>query len=234
MIGEHEFNTKWWGSPVGIVKEASFFELPAPLQRELLAPFAWVEFTAPLTGDLPLWEIRRSGFVQVDTQIPFRLRLKDIESISSHKVLQAHTAADKEFEIRAENFTDFKYERFLWLGIDRKRLNKRYEIWGHNLMASAPETCLQITHENRVQGWYLSRSVGDKIELTLAMLHKDAEISGVQLYRKAFLTYAEMGFRLGGASFSIANTAVHNIYARLGARFSRPVGCWMQRNGSKF
>jgi hypothetical protein len=33
--------------------------------------------------------------------------------------------------------------------------------------------------------------------------------------------------RLGEARFSIENRSVHNIYARLGAIFLEPTGCWL-------
>jgi hypothetical protein len=67
------------------------------------------------------------------------------------------------------------------------------------------------------------------------MLAKDARVSGMLLYHKACITYAGMGYRVGEASFSATNSAVHNIYARLGARFTAPSGNWLwiadQRQG---
>jgi hypothetical protein len=59
------------------------------------------------------------------------------------------------------------------------------------------------------------------------MLAKDAVVSGMLLYHKACLEFAQRGHRLGEASFSVTNTAVHNIYAMLGARFLAPVGQWL-------
>ena len=216
---------------MGIIKDPAFFKLPGEEQKKLLEAFDWVEFTAPLSRDLPLWRIQKSGFSQVDTQIPFRIRFKDIGDIPGAKELDVCTAAQKALDVR--DFMDFKYERFSRLGIAPARLNRRYELWSRNLIDANPDYCLQITYEDRVQGWCLSRPVGDKIDLTLAMMHKDAEIMGIQLYRKALCVYAEKGFRLCGASFSVTNTAVHNIYVRLGAQFLAPVGCWMRRGESR-
>ena len=63
--------------------------------------------------------------------------------------------------------------------------------------------------------------------VALAMLAGDATISGMLLYQKACAAYARLGYRVGEASFSVTNTAVHNIYAKLGARFSTPAGNWL-------
>ena len=41
MIRLHEFNTKWWGQPAGIIDDAGFFSLPAPARRQALEPFQW-------------------------------------------------------------------------------------------------------------------------------------------------------------------------------------------------
>ena len=60
------------------------------------------------------------------------------------------------------------------------------------------------------------------------MLHTDAKITGMHLYHKALLAYAERGHRLGGAGFSVYNTLVHNIYANLGARFLSTEDFWFK------
>ena len=38
MIKTHEFNTEWWGSPVGIVTDSRFFELSRPEQGHAIYP----------------------------------------------------------------------------------------------------------------------------------------------------------------------------------------------------
>jgi hypothetical protein len=58
------------------------------------------------------------------------------------------------------------------------------------------------------------------------MLHRAATVSGMYLYQRAIVEYARLGARVGYARFSVENTAVHNIYARLGAQFLGAVGVW--------
>ncbi len=87
-----------------------------------------------------------------------------------------------------------------------------------------------------VQGWFLAQpGKTHRLQLTLAMLAKDATISGMLLYQKACLEFANRGHRLGEASFSITNTAVHNMYASLKARFLAPwaIGCGYRKQAGK-
>ena len=60
------------------------------------------------------------------------------------------------------------------------------------------------------------------------MAHKEAEIFGFVLLKKAFLTYAEWNEKIGYAAFSASNGAAHNIYSTLGTRFVEPEGIWLQ------
>ena len=59
------------------------------------------------------------------------------------------------------------------------------------------------------------------------MLTAHACVSGFDLYSRAISHFAGMDFRLGHASFSVRNSSVLNIYARLGACFLEPRECWM-------
>jgi hypothetical protein len=87
---------------------------------------------------------------------------------------------------------------------------------------------MQLSLNNRLQGWFLSRpGMQHSLNLALAMLSNTAEISGLLLYQQACVAYAGRGHRLGNASFSVTNTPVHNIYAALGARFMTPGGNWL-------
>jgi hypothetical protein len=77
-----------------------------------------------------------------------------------------------------------------------------------------------------VQGWFLSQPAAAGLNLTLAATSRNARVSGFLLYEKSLAAYAAKGHRIGFASFSVTNTAVHNIYAKLGARFTAPIGIW--------
>jgi hypothetical protein len=65
------------------------------------------------------------------------------------------------------------------------------------------------------------------LNLTLAAARRQARISGFLLYEKGLAAYAARGHRIGFASFSVMNTPVHNIYAKLGARFTPPTAIWL-------
>jgi hypothetical protein len=123
------------------------------------------------------------------------------------------------------------HERFYQIpGATPSKVLDRYVRWSDLLIKDHPETCLQFLLDGKVQGWFLSHPAPGGLELTLAMLSTESVMSGFDLYSVAIATYAEQGFRLGFASFSLTNIAVHNIYANLGARFLEPEECWMWLN----
>lgn len=230
MIKTHEFNTEWWGSPIGIVQDSQFFKLPAPEQHNLLAPFEWAEFKMPLEqGPVDYLAIHRAGFFQVDTQINYRLNLANLKWPDSLNDLSAEFADQVPFEIRADDIKPFEHERYLKLpGVTPEKVNERYALWSRRHIAGHASTCLRITYNGRVEGWYLCDDSGEVgLNLTLAMLSRESDISGLLLFLKAYQAFASRGHRLGWASFSVQNTPVHNIYAGIGARFLSPIGQWM-------
>jgi hypothetical protein len=232
MIRRHEFNSVWWGSPVGIVDDDAFFDLGPTERAALLAPWAWVEHKAPAEAARSA-RIAVAGFVPVDVQLAFRIGLAPLRSSPSLERLdvvfadEPH-AVEGAFSFDSARLADFAHERFEALpGIIPERTNERYALWARELAASAPATALAVREGSEVQGWFLSRPIDTGLHLTLAMLARDARISGHSLYQRALLAYAARGHRLGMAEFSASNTAVHNIYAALGARFVSPTACWM-------
>jgi hypothetical protein len=66
------------------------------------------------------------------------------------------------------------------------------------------------------------------LNLTLAMMSKDATISGFHIYERVLAYHAEAGHRVGFASFSVDNVSVLNIYARLTASFVRTESIWLR------
>lgn len=229
MIRNHEFNTRWWGAPVGVVHDPGFFSLDSATQQSLLKPYAWAEFYSLLDQAPPPRRLATAGFFQADTQIQFLLNLSKVGTTPSMDRLECHFADQKNFHIEAEMLATFAHERFRYLpGCTAVRINERYALWANNMIREYPATCIQLMLDNKLQGWFLSRP-GEQhgLNLTLAMLSGNAEISGMLLYQKAFVAYAERGHRLGNASFSVTNTPVHNIYAAVGARFIPPGGNWL-------
>ena len=229
MIRDHEFNTRWWGKSVGFVFDPAFFSLDAKTQMKLLEPYAWVEFYSQTDQAPPLQNLAAAGFIQTDTQINFLLNLGNVESTVSSDSLEFGFADQKDFDIEVEELAMFSHERFQHIpGCTLTRTNERYTKWANGLIQKHPETCMQLFLNNRLQGWFLSSPGKQRgLQLTLAMLSNTAEVSGMLLYQQACIAYAGRGHRLGGASFSVKNTAVHNIYAALGARFIPPGGNWL-------
>lgn len=174
--------------------------------------------------------MRLAGFHQVDTQVAFRIGLSRIESTPSLERLSAISAEEEPFEVLPEDLMPFAHERFRFLpGITQGKLNERYALWSTRLIEKQPAWCLRVLDGTAVQGWFLSQAPpGEPVELTLAMLKSDAQISGLLLYQKAMLEYAARGARVGHAAFSVTNTRVMNIYSSLGARFLTPRGHWFR------
>ena len=65
MIRLHESNTRWWGSPVGIVDNAAFFTLPDAEREQALAPYRWVEFKSGFVSAPPLAAMAHAGFFPI-------------------------------------------------------------------------------------------------------------------------------------------------------------------------
>jgi hypothetical protein len=227
VIREHVFNSQWWGERVGIVQDPDFFSLTAARQQELLRSYAWVEFVAPLAGVAPA-ALTQAGFYQADTQIGFKVDMTRIPPLPDFTDLVVTSAADTPFTIAPDDLAAFEHERFRYLpGITMAKLSARYASWAKALITAQPEWCLMVTHGDDVQGWFFSERDAEGFHLTLATLHRKAQISGMLLYQIAINTFVRLGQRVGAARFSVTNTAVHNIYARLGARFLAPSGCWL-------
>jgi len=227
VIRRHDFNSEWWGGEVGIVADDTLFRLPPDERDRELAAWDWVEARGALD---PARCVRaaRAGFVHVDTQVRFRIGLGRIASTPSVERLEVVSTDNEPFEIPAGALADFEHERFSALpGVTMERLNERYRAWSAALLAADPAHALEIRADGEVQGWFLGRRGERGLELTLAMLHREARITGHHLYTRALLAYAERGARVGSAAFSVTNSAVLNIYAALGARFLEPEGCWL-------
>ena len=161
----------------------------------------------------------------------FRIALDRITGSADLQALGARSALQRPFAIKPQAIAPFKNERFNLLpGKTPERIARRYACWSNNLIKEYPGYCLSISWKNETQGWFLSRPSAEGLNLTLAMLAKGAGISGMLLYQKALLEYSRLGLRLGWASFSVRNTAVLNIYSRLGAHFLCPEYCWFWVN----
>jgi hypothetical protein len=230
MIREHSFNTRWWGAPVGIVTDAALLSrTPVADVAAATARFEWVELRASADADIDPTALAARGLFAVDTQIRFRVGLRRLASTSSVDRLDAHFADEQPFSVGAEDILPFGAERFSVLpGADEIRIRERYALWSRLLLDECPQRCLRVLSNGQVQGYFLSRQAEGGLNLTLAMLNPAATVTGMHLFHKALLAYAERGERIGHASFSVYNTPVMNIYANLGARFLSPEMFWFR------
>lgn len=233
MIDSHDFSSRWFGSPVGIVRDAAFFALPAAERQAALARYSWVEYRAA-SVEAPVYSaLRHDGFFQSNVQIHFRLRLEETPPSPSLDALSVARADEEAFGIAPGEMADFTHERFGFVpGVTTAMITERYELLAAGILRSAPQYCLQISSARGVEGWFLSNRDSHQpgLNLNLAVLHREARISGMLLYRKALGVYRSMGETLGWASFSATNTAVLNIYSELGARFTRSSVIWLWIN----
>jgi hypothetical protein len=227
MIRSHHFHSEWWGAPVGVIDDPAFLSLPADERARQLAGYSWVELRAGMKSVDSL-ALREAGFMQIDTQIAFRINISQVASGPSMATLDVERASDSPFTIESDEIAPFTHERFRHLpGITAERIDARFVLWARQHLATHPEWCLRVTSGGITQGWFLSAMTKKGLNLELAMLHRGATISGMYLYQKALTTYAAFGARVGFARFSVENTAVMNIYARLGAQFLAPLGIWL-------
>ena len=112
MIRNHKFNTGWWGDPVGIVHDPTFFSLDAAKQREP-------------AGTLHLGGVLFTIGSDSTTAGPHRRRIhsdrhSDTIFAESNKVgsttsmdrLDFHFADQRNFKIEVEELAMFTHERF--------------------------------------------------------------------------------------------------------------------------
>lgn len=228
MIRLHESNTAWLGRPAAIVSDGAWFDLDASAREEALAPYSWAEFKAPLRDAPSALQLFRAGFMFVDVQVNFRIRLAGLGTSPSLGEYECRSAADEPFAVETSEVRAFEHERFRVIpGVTPELLDRRYVVWARELIARHPEWCLRLTLRGRTQGWFLSEPGGAGVHLALAMLSAEAVVSGQHLYHRSLSEYARRGANIGYASFSVCNTAVHNIYSQLGAKFTPPTGCWL-------
>ena len=78
MIRKHEFNSAWWGSPVGISSDVQdLFQNPEQLCSELTT-FDWIEFRIAF-DDLPTRKLGPANGAQlVETQLTYQKNISRI------------------------------------------------------------------------------------------------------------------------------------------------------------
>jgi len=227
MIRLNEFNTRWWGDSVGILTGAAFLNSPEKFLKEREA-FAWVELRLPADDEIDHRAIHRAGFFMWDTQIRYRLDLRNVPVTQSAETLERRFADEHPFGVAVEEMQPFRHDRlYLLPGVDDRKANERFALWSEQLIRDHPSLCQQIGLEGRVQGWMLGQRTEGRLNVALGMLHRQATVSGLLLYQKGMRAYAERGERVAFASFSARHPWSLNIHASLGCRFVTPEHQWV-------
>ena len=230
MIRCHQFNTEWYGNPIGIVDRGQL----TSVTLNSLQLYSWVEYRGPLDDFETVMELNRLGFIQIGSQVHLRLSLSKIPHSCSLDRLEIHMASQNPFSLKASDISLFHHERFFAIsGITVQKIQERYVLWANRLIKEYPQWCMRVMYEGNCQGWFLAFPEGRILNLSLAMLHAQAKISGMLLYQKALFVYHQMGMKIGKTDFSATNVPVLNMYAQLGARFDKMVGCWLWSSDSK-
>ena len=228
MIREHAFNTRWWGAPVGIVDDLALLGVSERVRAAALAPFAWVELRAPFGPGAPHHAALAAGFMLADVQLRFRVSLAALRAGACEEGLTCTSREEEAWCFGEGGTAPFEHERFACLpGVTPGQLAERYDLWARDLAERHPALALRLQRADTVQGWFLAEPSDGTLRLTLAAAHREANVSGLHLYRAALRRYARAGLSVAHASFSASNSAVHNIYCALGARFVAPEGCWL-------
>jgi len=229
VVRRHDFNCEWWGGEVGIVDIEKFAVADDSEVLSELVRFEWVEARSGGGVPIDLGRLCSLGFFQVDTHVRFRIRLSSIEMTTSLLELEVRSADEESFDVEANQILDFASDRFSRLpGCTPEKARERYALWSRGLIEAQPEHALRILKDGEVQGYYLGRMTETGFDLTLAMLTVESRITGMHLYQRALLEFGERGIKIGGASFSVHNGPVLNIYSELGARFTSTEMFWFR------
>ncbi len=233
MIGIHDFNSEWWGGPVGIIRDSAFFSLARAESERLLEPYDWVEFKAT-RGDLAIESAAaRCGFQFVDLQIVYKAGLNKSSPPGREIALDLVSAESVEFDLNPDQLTEFTAERFSILpGITPARISQRYVAWARMLSKNNPKLCFEAQQNNTAQGWVFAEPTDSPsgLNFTLVMTSRTSQVRGYDIYRAALQQFATMGFAFCQAAFSAFNVPAHNIHSMLGARFLDPMICWIWIN----
>ena len=177
MIERHDFNSRWWGKEVGILTDPSFFERKTDDRLDALRKFRWVELVAAPSRLPSRQALGEAGFFQVDTQIRFRLGMRNIEKSHCAQELRIESAFEAGFEIHPADLRPFQHERFFALpGVTEAKVSQRYSLWAASLIRDYPATCFRVLRNTQVEGWFLAQPEKEGLRLTLAMLSAAANV----------------------------------------------------------
>ena len=119
--------------------------------------------------------LHRAGFMQVDTQINYRLNLVNLKEPESLQGLEVEFADEAPFDIGEDDIKSFEHERYFKLpGVTAEMVNRRYVRWCRQHLREHASESLRVLYDGKVQGWYLGATgEGAGLNLTLAMASRN-------------------------------------------------------------
>ncbi|MFY9513255.1 MAG: hypothetical protein WAQ05_20015, partial [Rubrivivax sp.] len=127
MIRAHEFNSRWWGAPVGVVTDAALLDAEAPSVAEACRPYAWAEYSVMNPEVALRLSAQRAGFLSADSYVQFRIDLRRFAPEALPAGVTVRRPGDGRGGWRPEALQPFEHERFSMLdGCTQERLTARY------------------------------------------------------------------------------------------------------------
>jgi hypothetical protein len=221
----HEFNTRWWGAPVGHSDDIDLLMAnEAELTREL-QQYDWCEVRVRHDDVASSPTVKQNTFVWFDTQLHYRLSLRRLDRLPQ----TAKIIACSELAINVESFASFQSERYRLLpNVSQTKVDDRYKLWAKNLIESNPEYCATAFYKEKAVGFFFGQPDGEFVRFSLAVADQMSLVPGMFLYSCAADYFKSLGARTLTASISSQNVGALNIHAALGCQFYEAVGCWLR------
>ena len=229
------WDTEIFGFPVGqyVIGDLRAVTTAQQECRRLLAGWAQcnsvelVSCCVPGDDPLGLGILSRLGFTMMDFRLRVTLpRLQSVHLPPCRLTIRPAEPADLApiERIAGAAFSSGRYHNDAWF--PRQLANRRYRMWIHHALSSpGPSTRIYVAGPTgRVSGFFHVEVRGDEGDLRLGAVDVSLEsgIAGFSLYAGTVGALKSEGVRRVTALVSAANTAVMNLYAALGFRFSQP------------
>lgn len=224
MIRKHEFNSAWWGSPVGISSDVQdLFQNPEQLCSELTT-LDWIEFRIAF-DDLPTRKLGPANGAQlVETQLTYQKNISRIGGCPGGVTILPATQTP----INVNNFSPFSHERYSKLRkVDTDRLALRYRQLADQLVKNSPETCASVFYKSSLVGYIFGHLKETTAVFDLAVTSINAQVSGQALYDAAGYMFNQAGASRMTSSFNAANLGALNAHVRMQCSFIEATSIWL-------
>jgi hypothetical protein len=225
----HDFNSKWWGSPVGITWNPECLSSSSQEWKAEAESFSWVEARVPASMVPTQAERVSNGFFWADLQLEYRVSLRKIQSLpGSWSVIDA-----AERQIDPKDFASFAGERYRSIpGITNEILQARYEMWARSLVRNSPSSCATVFDGREVAGYVFGTMDGLRANFSLAVASRRSTSHGLGVYLGAAELFRRCGAKSMHASLSAANTSALNSHVILGCTFVNATTIWLRCSDS--